>query len=252
MVPPNPADPRSLYLDLMDRCLRNEIYEDPSFDLWREVHRTRSAGAEWPSVAHTMISRARMANLREATERVLADEVPGDLMETGVWRGGACIYLRAILLAHGVTDRKVVAADSFDGLPAPDPRRYPSDSGNDLHTFRDLAVPLEEVRANFARYGLLDDQVVFLRGWFRDTLPTAPVTRLAVLRLDGDMYESTMDALTHLYDKVSPGGYVIVDDYDDQPTAADAVHDFRAARSITDSMENVDGSAVWRKSTSAG
>jgi O-methyltransferase len=246
-MPQDVPDARALYLDLMERCLLNTIYEDPAFDLWREVGRTRSIGAEWPSVAHTMIGRERMANLRQIVRQVLADDVRGDLMETGVWRGGACIYMRAILQAYGVTDRRVVLADSFDGLPSPDAERYPADAGNDLHTFRDLAVPLEEVRANFARYGLLDDQVVFLKGWFRDMLPAAPVERLAVLRLDGDMYESTMDALTCLYDKVSPGGFVIVDDYEDQPTAERAVTDFRAARSITEPMADVEGSAVWRK-----
>lgn len=241
------TDARALYLDLMERCLLNTIYEEPDFDLWREVRRSRAAGAPWPSVAHTMVTRERLRNLREIIETVLADGVPGDLIETGVWRGGASIYMRAVLRAHGVTDRRVVLADSFDGLPAPDAERYPVDAGNELHTFRDLAVPLEEVRANFARYDLLDDQVLFLKGWFRDTLPTAPVERLAVLRLDGDMYESTMDALTCLYDRLSPGGYVIVDDYDDQPTAERAVTDFRSLRSIREPLVPVDGTAVWRK-----
>jgi hypothetical protein len=247
---PDAPDARALYLDLMERCLLDTIHEDPSFDLWQEVGRARSVGAPWPSAAHTMLSRARLASLREIVERVLADGVPGDLMETGVWRGGACIYMRAILRAHGVTDRRVVVADSFAGIPTPDADRYPADSGTDLHTFGDLAVPLEEVRANFARYGLLDDQVVFLAGWFRDTLPAAPVERLAVLRLDGDLYESTMDALTHLYDRVSPGGFVIVDDYEDQPTAERAVTDFRLGRSISEPIADVDGTAVWRRSGS--
>jgi len=76
-----------------------------------------------------------------------------------------------------------------------------------------LAVPLEEVQALFRRYDLLDAQVRFLKGWFKDTLAGAPIERLALLRLDGDLYESTMDALVPLYDKVSPGGFVIVDDY---------------------------------------
>lgn len=74
---------------------------------------------------------------------------------------------------------------------------------------------LEEVQENFRRYNLLDDQVQFLKGWFCDTLPTAPIEKLAVLRLDGDLYESIMDGLNALYDKVSPGGFIIVDDYGD-------------------------------------
>ena len=82
-----------------------------------------------------------------------------------------------------------------------------------MHQFPQLAVPLERVQDNFRRYGLLDEQVRFLKGWFRDTLPTAPIERLAVLRLDGDLYESTIQALDGLYDKLSAGGFVIVDDY---------------------------------------
>ena len=68
-------------------------------------------------------------------------------------------------------------------------------------------MPLETVKANFEKYGLLDAQVVFLKGWFKDTLPAAPIGKLAVMRLDGDMYESTMDALKSLYPELSPGGY---------------------------------------------
>src|SRR5262249_48778679 len=139
--------------------------------------------------------------------------VPGDFIETGVWRGGACIFARAVLRAYGDPERKVWVADSFEGLPKPDAAKYPADRGSRLYRQAHLAVSLEEVTANFARYNMLDDRVVFLRGWFRDTLPTAPIEKLAVLRLDGDLYESTMEALSHLYDRVSVGGYVIVDDY---------------------------------------
>jgi predicted O-methyltransferase YrrM len=76
-----------------------------------------------------------------------------------------------------------------------------------------LAVSREDVERNFAKYGLLDDRVVFLQGWFKDTLPSAPIGKIALLRLDGDMYESTMDALQNLYPKLSPGGYCIIDDF---------------------------------------
>jgi len=244
-----------LYLDLMERCLLNTIYEDPPKDTWSNPGfdaDTRARGRDWPSVAHTMIGRFRLANLRHVIEQVLKTNVPGDLIETGVWRGGACIYMRAILLAHGVRDRRVFVADSFEGLPPPNAETYPLDKGNDLHAVKELAVSLEEVRSNFAKYGLLDDQVVFLKGWFRDTLPTAPVERLAVLRLDGDMYESTTDALVNLYDKVSPGGFVIVDDYH-LDGAHRAVMDFRGKRAISEPIVNIDGLGVfWQKLATDG
>ena len=167
-----------------------------------------------------------------------------------MWRGGAVILMRAVLWAYGDTERVVWAADSFQGLPRPDADKYPADARANLWQMQGLAVSLEAVKANIADFGLLDDQVRFLPGWFRDTLPTAPIERLAVLRLDGDMYESTIDALTALYDKVSPGGYVIVDDYGAFQECRSAIDDFRRDRGITDEMTKVDWTGVYWKKTS--
>jgi O-methyltransferase len=198
-----------------------------------------------------MIGLKRLDNLQTCVERVLHEGVPGDLIETGVWRGGATIFMRAILTAYGVKDRQVWVADSFEGLPLPDPEKYPEDEGDEFHTpeLEILAVPLEEVRDNFRGYGLLDEQVRFLRGWFRDTLPEAPIKSLAVLRLDGDMYESTMDALVNLYPKLSPGGYCIVDDYGAIEACRQAVHDYRDAHDIGEEIIPIDWSGIfWRRS----
>ncbi len=208
----------------------------------------RAEGRDWPNLAHTMIGLKRMNNLQYCVETALQDGVPGDLIETGVWRGGACIFMRGILRAYGVNDRRVWVADSFAGLPPPDPSKYPADSKDILHTLPQLAVSLEAVRANFEKYSLLDDQVCFLQGWFKDSLPTAPISNLAVARLDGDMYESTMDALTHLYPKVSRGGFLIVDDYGSVPACAKAVTDYRTSQGITEPIEKIDQDGVfWRR-----
>jgi O-methyltransferase len=123
----------------------------------------------------------------------------------------------------------------------------PEDAGDQHWRYRELAVGVDEVRSNFARYGLLDDQVRFLEGWFADTLPSAPIERLAVLRLDGDMYASTMDALEPLYPKVSPGGFVIVDDYA-LPGCRRAVDEYRARDGIDEPIVDIDGMGVfWRR-----
>ena len=107
---------------------------------------------------------------------------------------------------------------------------------------------MEEVQENFRRYSLLDDQVRFLKGWFCDTLPKAPIGQLAVLRLDGDLYESTMDGLNALYSKVSPGGFVIVDDYGDFAPCRNAVNEFRQLHGINEPIEKIDWTGVfWRK-----
>jgi hypothetical protein len=208
---------------------------------------SRVEGRDWPAEGFTMVGLKRLDNLQHCVEEVLAGDVPGDFVETGVWRGGASIFVRALLALRSVGDRIVVAADSFEGLPAPDEQRFPADAASRLHEMESLSVPLETVKENFRRFGLLDDQVQFVQGWFRDTLPRLAGRRWAVIRLDGDMYESTMVALENLYPGLSPGGFLIVDDYVLRPCRA-AVHDYREEHSITEPIEQVDGTgAFWRK-----
>ena len=169
-------------------------------------------------------------------------------IETGVWRGGACIFMRGILKAHGVEDRVVWVADSFAGLPPGDPAKYPKESPAAFDQYADLAVSLAQVQQNFARYGLLDGQVKFLKGWFRDTLPTAPIGKLALMRLDGDLYESTMDALVALYPKLSSGGFAIIDDYNLVQSCNEAVVDFRRERGVQEPLSLIEGGgAFWQK-----
>jgi O-methyltransferase len=196
---------------------------------------------------HTMMGRKRLDQLHACMETVCREGVPGDFIETGVWRGGGTIFMRGFLMAHGIRDRRVWVADSFEGLPVPTASQ---DAGWDFsrEKFPSLAVDLDEVKELFQRYELLDDQVCFLKGWFRDTLPGAPIERLAVLRLDGDLYESTTDALDALYDRLSPGGFVIVDDYKAVAPCEMAIDAFRTRRGIVAKMEFIDAMAVyWRK-----
>ncbi len=243
---------RKLYLDMVQNSVINTIYEDPNNDRWQphEFNKDlRELGRDWPVQAHSMIGNRRMGNLREIAECILECNIPGDFIETGVWRGGACIMMRAVLKAYGDTHRKVFVADSFCGLPAPNPE-IAADAKDQHYTFSELFVSSNQVRANFSKYGLLDAQVCFLEGWFSDTLPTAPIDQIALLRLDGDMYESTIDALNALFDRVTPGGFVIIDDYGAVEGCQRAIRDFRAARGIDDPLYDIDGfGAFWRKST---
>ena len=264
------SDAKTLYLDLMKRCLTNFIYGD-----WEEApvelsgvlkrkivdacidrgvrmvrarpfeQEVRAEGRDWPPYAHSMIGIKRLDNLQFCMEGVLDNGIPGDFIETGVWRGGATIFMRAVLKAYSVSDRFVWVADSFEGLPPPNEKKYPQDSGDLHNTIKVLAVSLEQVKSNFKKYGLLDDQVRFLKGWFRDTLPRAPIKKLAVLRLDGDMYESTMDALTNLYPKLSVGGYVIIDDYGAIPACRKAIHDYRESHGIQEKIVEIDWTGIY-------
>jgi hypothetical protein len=256
-------DAIQLYISLLKKCVSNSIYDDdldlmrgkaaldPQTGKYRVVEATpadpaiKAGGGIWPSRAHTMIGAARLDNLHWCVEQVLREHVPGDLIEAGVWRGGAAILMRGILKAHGVADRIVWAADSFEGLPPPDPDRYPRESPMEFHKYGDLAVPMKQVRDNFARYGLLDEQVRFLKGWFRDTLPAAPIRELAVMRLDGDMYESTIDGLTNLYPKLSPGGFAIIDDYNAVEACNAAVDEYRASNGINEELVSIARAGAW-------
>ncbi|HVU23768.1 MAG TPA: TylF/MycF/NovP-related O-methyltransferase [Opitutus sp.] len=203
----------------------------------------RDRGEDWPLVGYTMTGRCRLDHLQRCIETVLTEGISGDVAETGVWRGGSCMLVKALFQRHGVNDRTIWLADSFRGLPPPRDR----DDGDDLSGFEQLAVSAEQVRRNFARFGLLDENVRLLEGWFADTLPAAPIGRLAVLRLDGDLYSSTMDALQALYPRVSPGGFVIVDDYGLLESCRRAVHDYFDAHALNPELERIDGTGVaWR------
>jgi O-methyltransferase len=210
--------------------------------------RKRDLGRDWPAEAETMIGMQRLTSLQHCVETVLADDIPGDLVECGVWRGGACILMRAVLAAYGDETRCVWLADSFQGLPRPDSAKYKADKRIRLHRCAGiLGVSEAEVRTNFERYGLLDDQVRFLPGWFKDTLPDAPIDRIALLRLDGDLYESTIQALDALYPRLSPGGFCIIDDYHIK-ACRQAVADYRAKHGVSGEIVDIDGwGALWRK-----
>ena len=207
----------------------------------------RAEGRDWPVFAQTMIGTARLDSLQDCIEEILRAEVPGDLLEAGVWRGGASIFMRGVLKARGDSERCVWVCDSFAGLPQADPTIAPDADGEPWHTLEHLRVGLEEVQANFARYGLLDEQVRFAKGWFKDTLPELSGETFALIRLDGDMYESTMDTLNALYPALSPGGFVVVDDYY-VPACRQAIHDYRDAHAIDEPIETIDWTGVlWRK-----
>jgi hypothetical protein len=136
--------------------------------------------------------------------------------------------------------------DSFQGLPKPE-RLVDAVLHAFLRESGSFAVSAGEVKANFERFGLLDEGVCFVPGWFADSLP-AWQGQLALLRLDGDWYESTLTALECLYDKVSWGGFIIIDDYNPVIGAYAAVNDFRAARAIEDPIQRVNHQVhFWRK-----
>jgi O-methyltransferase len=244
-----PTSARDLYVDLLLRSVVDGIYGDPMPGPWRPGNKfdrePRVPGTLGPSTAHTMVGVDRLRNLQQLVQTALDENIPGDFIETGVWRGGCCILMRGILAANGVCERKVYVADSFAGVPPPKPELYPADRDCRFHLHPELAVPLDVVKANFVRYGLLDEQVIFVKGYFCDTLPSLQSGPFALIRLDGDLYESTYLALEHLHPKVSPGGFVIIDDFGVGAECRQAVFDYRAQHTIEAPIHQIDRSGVW-------
>lgn len=215
-----------------------------SRELRGENLRLRAAGMDWPLQGLTMIGLNRLDDLQACVESVVRDGVDGDLIEAGTWRGGASILMRATLDALGAVDRTVVLADSFQGFPAAD------DQGH-LNVTDFLAVPQEDVRANFTRFGL-EHGVRFVPGFFEQTLPGLADGRWSVVRLDGDTYEATWLALESLYPGLAPGGHLIVDDYRAMPECGRAVDAFRRHHGITEPLQKVDWTCVrWRRESDA-
>ncbi len=214
----------------------------------RNNENVREVGFDWPTHAETMVGMKRLNNIQFCAKQIFKDNIPGDFIETGVWRGGASIFMKALIEAFEVEDKVVWLADSFEGLPKPDSEKYPEDKTDTLYMNKYLRVSVEEVKDNFKKYDLLDDRVKFLKGWFKDTLPTLKEETFSLIRLDGDMYESTINALDNLYPRLSVGGYLIVDDYALDNCKA-AVEDYRKKHHITDEIIKVDWTGVyWRKS----
>lgn len=275
---PVPETPADLYLDLMKRTLTRAlvarrmerqtiqvrfppkrmalriiqfILKPLSLELVRVIQcnqddylESGDAARNRAEDAETMLGTRQLDNMQACVADVLRNRVPGDLLEAGVWRGGMTIFMRAVLKAYGVEDRTVWVADSFAGLPAPHKE-------HDSFGWRagSMAASLVEVQRNFARYGLLDGQVKFLKGFFNESLPGAPVGELAILRLDADLYESTRDALEVLYPKLSIGGYAIFDDYQNLVDCRRAIDEYREKCRIVDPIEKIDTRAVFWKKT---
>ena len=229
-------------------------------------------GSKWPPQgscqALTMTGIRRLDNLQMVLEDVILRQIDGDFIELGVWKGGLCILAKAIFHAYKQYDRRIFLADSFDGIPPVNLSQYPADRKHSgAHKLNILSSKytggVNAVKKNFNLYFNVESErdkiedgtfrlfygneenekekefqvgVEFLVGYFKDSLPVAIKENkfkcFSVLRLDGDIYESTWQSLEYLYPYLNVGGVVIVDDFSDWEGAFRAVHDFRRKHGI--------------------
>jgi hypothetical protein len=251
---------RRAYLELLKLCLC-DLAGTGTISVWKHTDgslmsrelagddlKIRAAGVDWPLHGTTMVGLERLDDLQACVEAVVRDGVEGDLIEAGTWRGGASILMRATLDTLGAADRTVWVADSFQGFPLPDGERPDPER---LAEIDYLAVAQEDVEANFERLGY-GRGVRFLPGFFQETLPGLAGERWAIVRLDGDSYEATWTALAALYPGLTPGGYVVVDDYGALEECRQAVDEFRAQLGIEEPLEEIDWTGVrWQRTSAA-
>lgn len=214
----------------------------------KEVNITeRELGRDWPYLGRSMVGKYRLEHLHLSIHTVVEEGIPGSFVETGIWRGGSCMLARALFRVYNETHREVLACDSFRGLPPGDEELYGKlDVG--WQTLSYLAVEEEIVRDFFVEMGVLDEQVYFVKGFFNDSMPVVAkhIDAISILRLDGDLYESTVDVLYHLYHRVSLGGYIVVDDWG--LPAENATFDFLQIHDPNAQIEIIDNnSRFWRK-----
>lgn len=258
----DPERLRAAYLDLLKLSLCDLTGPSSTSVIWNAndpVHsrelagddlQIRAGGEDWPLHGLSMIGLDRLDDLQSAVESLVADGIEGDLIEAGSWRGGATILMRATLDSLGSTERTVYVCDSFQGFPTQDDEFFPEDPKlAPLDEIDFLSAELEDVRANFARFGC-DQGVEFVKGFFEDTLPALPPRSYALVRLDGDTYEATWLGLETLYPQLVRGGYIVIDDYSFIDACRRAVDDFREQHGIAEPIEKIDWNGIrWRRET---
>ena len=224
------------------------------------LHRFRKGYGTHRSWGVGMAGIGRMLSVIDMVEDVARRNLTGSYAETGVWRGGTTIVATAALRLNGMAERPVYLCDSFRGLPLPRKDSIQATTDVVFHRQPLLAVGVQSVLANFERYGVPHERVQPVVGYFVDSMPKlreeliARGERLSILRLDGDMYDSTVDVLYNLYDLLLPGGYLVVDDFGWPYKAGrgfgarSAVMDFRGLHGIEDAphaLRNIDDNGAW-------
>jgi O-methyltransferase len=239
---------RNAYLDLVKRSITNYHYlgGDTPFEAFRCVNHYDLQKSKWKidDLARplTLLTAGQLNLIENAVLALEQRKVPGDYIEAGIWRGGVIVFLRALLGAYGIQGRRILAADSFAGIPKNvRVQNDPVDGWSDR-----WVATLDEVKANISRFGLLDGRIEFVVGFFADSLPALAGRQYALIRLDSDSYESVETSLAYLYPMLSHSGIVIIDDWHIQ-SCKKAVMDYREKHGITAPIRAHEGNAFWVK-----
>lgn len=240
-----PILPASPYIDALTklilgapssgRCLRNSdggCSKQGPYDA-----ELRFWGNDWPPHGYTMVGMARLLNLRAAVENINRDLIPGSIIEMGVWRGGGMMLAAALCKEAGFV-RNIYLFDAFDTILEYDPK---------IASF--LTTTADSVLRNFQEFDLSEN--IFLKvGMFYDTVMTWNASEpIAILRVDGNFYDSYQDAMYYCYESVSIGGIVIFDDVMSHRPVLKFWNDFLADQKLNITLNVIDGHSAWFRKT---
>nr|MBV6630673.1 class I SAM-dependent methyltransferase [Oceanococcus sp. HetDA_MAG_MS8] len=182
---------------------------------------------------YTLTSNERIIALVDSVRYLVAKDVPGAILECGVWRGGSMLVVAETLLSLGVRDRELVLCDTFTHMPPPGEKDFTGQAPSPAQGYEAALecgafdyLPFAEVVQLLKSTGYPEDRLRFVQGMVEETLPQNAPNQLALCRLDTDWYESTRHEMVHLYPRLSPGGVLLLDDYGCFPGVRLAVDEY--------------------------
>lgn len=198
----------------------------------------------------TMTTVERMYSLFTAIKYTVENDISGDIVECGVWKGGSSMLCALTLKQLGATDRKLYLYDTYSGMPEPIDKDKEAFTGNDaMEKWKERQIDgnsdwchasIEEVQENLISTGYPEDNIIFIKGKVEETIPNRIPEEIALLRLDTDFYESTKHELEHLYPKLSERGTLIIDDYGYWAGAKEAVDEYISDNGIKLLLHRID------------
>ncbi|MDX2243334.1 MAG: TylF/MycF/NovP-related O-methyltransferase [Leptolyngbyaceae cyanobacterium bins.302] len=201
----------------------------------------------------TLLSQERLFSLYSLTKQICFDDIPGEFVECGTYRGGAAALMAVVIQRYSLRPRKLYACDTFTGMPDPTEADRHDGVPANLTGFGagTLQAPVQEYLYQICQILGVSDIVIPIPGLFADTLPVLQlqIRAIALLHADGDWYESTMDIFTHLYDRVTAAGLIQIDDYGHWEGCRQAVHEFERSQNAAFPLRAIDYTGVWFRKT---
>lgn len=204
---------------------------------------------------YSMTSMERMYALFKAVKYIIENNIPGDFVECGVWRGGSSMIIASTLKLLNITDRKIYLYDTFEGMPKPgeNDNKFRGDIiGQEVWKKEQkkggwLVATQEEVKNNLTKIDYPEKNLVFVKGMVEETIPKIAPEQISLLRLDTDFFDSTYHEFVHLYPKLSEKGILIIDDYGSWKGSREATDKYFKENNISLYLNRIDTGVVGIK-----